>query len=123
MIQLRRSAAVILMLSFIVACAPKEIPPELKPSYTRLEVLQRVQELQNTVIGLYDSNPRGITKDKADLIVKFTIVASDAVADSAQGWQASLKASWNGLNQQIGITIPKGLETIWKLIDAMIGVL
>lgn len=115
--------SVLLLFCLVMACAPKDMPPELKPSYTRLEILQRVQELQNTVIGLYDSTPRGISKEKADLIVKFTIVASDTVADSKDGWQSSLRSAWQGLNNQLKLAVPQGLETIWKLIDAMIGVL
>lgn len=123
---LKKYGVFIYMLLF-VACVPKTLPPELKPSYTRLQVLQRIQELQNTTIGLYDATPRAITKERADLIVKFTIVAADTVAESKDGWQASIKSAWTNLNTQLNVKdkIPpeSGLKTIWPLVDAMMGAL
>ena len=118
----------LLILSLFVACAPKTLPPELKPSYTRLQILQRIQELQNTTIGLYDATPRTITKERADLIVKFTITAADSVAVSKDGWQASVKSAWTNLNKQLLIPSgskpsESGLATIWALVDAMMGAL
>ena len=112
----------ILLIAFVCACAPKGLPLELKPAYTANEVLIRVQELQNTVIGLYDATPRGITKDKADLIVKFTVSSAFIIKSSMGGWQSSVKQSWNELKKAYTPTEVK-LQTIWNLVDAMMGVL
>lgn len=108
--------------SMFVACAPKTLPPELKPAYTANEFLIRVAELQKTTIGLYDATPRAITKEKADLIVKFTIATADAVQQSLSGWQASVKSSWTSLKKEYTPTDPT-LQTIWAVVDAMIQAL
>lgn len=113
-------ACVLLLVSLSVACAPTTIPPELKPSYTANEVLMRVQELQNTVIGLYDAKPRGITKDSADVIVRFTVSAATIIQGSLAGWQQTVKAAWSALKLQYAPT-DTSLQVIWNLTDVMIN--
>jgi hypothetical protein len=109
-----------LLLLLIISCAPKTLPPELKPAYTANEVLIRVQELQTLTIKLYDSTPPLIPKDKAELIVKFTIVAAELTSASLNGWINSLKRSWIELNKQMQFNIPENLQLVWKLVDAVI---
>ena len=115
-----------LMLVLYIACAPKTLPPELKPSYTKVQVLTRIQELQNTTIGIYDSTPRGITKDRADLVVKFCMSASSVVVQANAGWQTVIKTSWAEFKKNFAPnpeTIEPGLKTTFALVDAMMGVL
>lgn len=119
---LKKRISLVLLLVLISGCAPKSLPPELKPAYTANEVLIRVQELQNTVIDLYDAQPRGITKDKADLIVKFTVSSATIIKSSMAGWQGSVKQSWLELKKNYTPTDTK-LQTVWNLVDAMMGVL
>jgi hypothetical protein len=119
---MKRALSLAIIISLFVACAPKNLPPELKPAYTANEILIRIQELQKTTIGLYDATPRAISKERADLIVKFTIVAAEATQKSLQGWQQTIKSAWAQLNQQL-LVPDKGLETLWNLVDAMIGAL
>ena len=102
-----------------VGCAPKTIPPDIKPVYTANEVLMRVGELQDTVIALHDANPQGITKENADYIVRFTVSTAIIIQSSMSGWQATVKASWNELKQKYTPTEPK-LLVIWNLTDVMI---
>lgn len=103
----------------LVACAPKTLPPELNSVYTSNEVLIRIQELQRTVIGLYDSNPRGITKESADLIVRFTVSTATIIQSSMDGWKQTVKTSWSALNHQYTPT-NSNLQIIWNLTDVMI---
>lgn len=111
-----------LLIVSTIGCAPKGLPLELKPAYTANEVLIRVQELQNTVISLYDATPRGITKDRADILVKFTVTTASVIKSSLAGWQSTVKASWAELKKNFTPTEVK-LQTIWNLVDAMMGVL
>lgn len=113
---------ILLVLASVLNCAPKTLPPELKPAYTANEVLIRVSELQKTVIGLYDSTPKRIEKSQADLIVKFTTSSASIIKQVPAGWQASVKQSWLELKKQYTPT-NLSLQTIWNLVDAMIGVL
>lgn len=112
----------VVILALCAACAPKTLPPELKPAYTANEVLIRVQELQNTVIGLYDATPRGITKQRADLIVKFCVSSAEVIQQSRTGWQSTVKSAWTELNKQIKVP-EQGLDTVWRLVDALISAL
>ena len=106
----------------LISCAPKTVPPELKPAYTSLQVLQRVQELQNLTISLNDSNPPGITKERANLIVKFTVGAAEVLKDSKVGWQESIKKSWTILKDKIKQP-ENSLVNVWTIVDTMIGAL
>jgi len=121
-VKIKQFVSLIVVIAFISACAPKDLPPELQPSYKRLEVLKRVDELQKLTIALYDSQPRQISKGRADLIVKFTIVAADVTANTVDGWQATVKSAWFQLNKQLLIP-DEGLDTIWKIVDALIQAL
>lgn len=97
----------------------KPVPPELRPAYTALEVLTRVQELQKTVIGLYDANPRGITKANADIIVTFTTSTATILQTSPSGWQQTVAHSWMELKDEYIPTDPR-LKVVWSFVDSMI---
>jgi hypothetical protein len=117
---LRRNLSIIIILSCVaLACAPKNIPPELKPAYTANEVLLRVQELQNTVISLYDSTPRGISKVSADLIVRFTVSTATILQNSPAGWKETVQASWSALKSQYTPT-DVSLQIVWNMTDVLI---
>ncbi len=116
------SLSFILLPILVFACAPKDLPVELKPAYTANEVLIRVNELQRTAISLYDSTPKGITKSQADVIVKFTTSSASIIKQSMNGWQGSVKQSWAELNKVYKPTDTR-LQTIWNLIDVMMGVI
>ena len=118
----------LVLIPFLVAfigCAAATAPPDIQPSIKRIEILKRIEELQKTVIGLHDASPSGISKDRADIIIKFTLVANDAVHASANGWQNTVKTSWHTLNVQLktDLKLEPGLQTIWNLVDALIGAL
>ena len=112
---------VISVLLSYVACAPKTLPPELKPSYTKVEILTRIQELQNTTIGVYDSTPRGITKERADMVVKFCMSSANVVQASNAGWQTIIKTSWAEFKKNFAPnpeTVEPGLKLAFSLVDA-----
>jgi hypothetical protein len=116
------TSLILVSLLFSVGCAtlaPKGLPPELKPAYTANEVLVRVHELQDTVIKLYDAQPRGITKESADIIVRFTVSTATILKSSMDGWQQTVKASWSALKKQYTPTDSTMLIT-WNLLDVMI---
>jgi len=117
-----RFTSFILILT-LVGCATtsggKPVPTELRPAYTALEVLTRVQELQKTVIGMYDANPRGITKANANLIVLFTTSTATILQTSPPDWQKVVAASWMELKDEYIPTDPK-LKVAWTFLDAMI---
>lgn len=115
---IRKSLSVVLLFAFVVSCAPKTLPPESVPAYRANEILIRVQELQKTTIELYDS--KGITKERADIIVGFCVTTAEVLRDSRIGWQETVKASWAQLNQRI--PIPDGnLKVIWGVVGGLIG--
>jgi hypothetical protein len=113
------TSLILISLILCVGCAPKTLPPELKPAYTANEVLVRVYELQDTVIKLYDAQPRGITKESADVIVRFTVSTATILKSSVIGWQQTVKASWSALKLNYTPTEPS-LVIIWNLVDVMI---
>lgn len=116
------SLILIVSISFIglsIGCAPKTLPPELKVAYTANQVLTRVGELQATVIGLYDANPRAITQENAVLVVHFTVTAATIIQSSMDGWQPTVKTAWAELKSKYTPTDPK-LEVIWNLTDVMV---
>ena len=123
MMSLIRFTSFILILGLSVSCATtqtgKPVPPELRPAYTALEVLTRVQELQKTVIGLYDANPRGITKANADIIVLFTTSTATILQTAPAGWQQTVVTSWMELKDEYIPTDPT-LKVIWALTDSII---
>lgn len=124
--RLKRKALFILPLLVVLnGCAAATAPPNIQPSIKRIEILKRIEELQKTVIGVHDAKPSGISKERADLIVKFTLVANDAVHASATGWQNTVKSGWHTLNEQLktNLKLEPGLQTIWNLVDALIGAL
>ena len=106
----------------IVSCVPKQLPPELKPLYTANEVLIRVHELQKLTIGLHDAQPSQISKERANLIVQFTVSAAEVVKGSLSGWQQTLKTMWNQLKASIKAP-ENGLLSVWILTDAVIEAL
>lgn len=120
--KLRLNEQLIVVISLFVlfsACVPKNLPPELKPAYTANEVLIRVHELQKLTIGLFDSKPPLISKQRADLIVKFTVSAAEVIKNSLTGWQATLKSMWKQLNQLIPDP-PGELNMIWTLTGQLV---
>lgn len=115
---MRRKLSVVLLFAFVVSCAPKNLPPESVPAYRATEILTRIDELQKTVIDLYDH--KGITKERADLIVGFTVNAAQILRDTKVGWQESLKAAWSQLQQRV--PVPEGtLKTIWNVLGSLIN--
>ena len=120
MYSLNRISLILPLALFLISgCVPKDAPVELKPAYTALEVLTRVQELQKTVIGLYDAQPRQITKANADLIVLFTTSTATILQTSPSGWQQTVATSWMQLKDEYVPTDPK-LKVVWSFVDAII---
>lgn len=115
---MKRKLSVMLLFVIAISCAPKTLPPESVPAYRANEILTRVDELQKLVIDLYDH--KGITKERADLIVGFTVNAAQILRDTKVGWQETLKAAWSQLQQRI--PVPEGtLKTIWDVLGALIN--
>lgn len=123
MFKLRTLELLILICIIGYACAPKTLPPELKPSYEANEVLLRIQELQTTVINLNHMSPPGVTKDRADKIVEWTTTSAKAIKNTLAGdWKTTVKEGWNTLKKQIGIP-ESGLQSTWLLVDYIISTL
>ena len=115
---MKRALSLSIFIVVLVACIPKDLPPDVKPAFTANEILIRVGELQKTVIELYDSNPRGITKERAELVVFWCVNAAKTLREVPAGWQKTIVASWENLLVQI--KVPEGgLQTIWSIIDTM----
>ena len=115
---MKRAFSLSVFILVLIACAPKDLPPDVKPAFTAHEVLLRVDELQKTVIELYDSKPRGITKERAELIVFWTVNAAKTLREVPAGWQKTIVASWDNLLSQI--KVPEGgIQTIWIIVDTM----
>ena len=112
-----RKFSLLILVAFLVGCANKAAPPELKPDLQKLEVLHRVQELQRTVIAVHDANPVMLPKAKADIVVKFTLAANDLVA-SDSNWQSKVKTLWLALKKEF--TPPANLSTVWAVVDSLI---
>ena len=115
-------ALLLVVIGLSVACLPKDLPPDVKPAFTANEILIRVDELQKTVIAAFDSTPRGISKERADLIVRFTVDAAKVLREVPVGWQSSVKAAWNALKTRIG-TPESQLQTLWSIVDRLITAL
>lgn len=120
MVKVKTSLALLLaVMGLSIACLPKDLPPDVKPAFTANEVLIRVDELQKTTIALFDSTPRGITKERADMIVRFTVDAAKVLREVPVGWQSTVKASWVALKSRI--VAPEGqLMTLWNIVDTLI---
>lgn len=117
-----RIISIAILLAFVSGCVATSIPIDIQPSIKRIEILKRIEELQKTTIGLHDSSPSSLSKDRADLIIKFTLVANDAVHSSATGWQDTVKAGWITLNEQLktNIKLEPELQMIWNLVDSLV---
>ncbi len=91
----RRTSTVALLALFVAlsACIPKTIQtPQGKAAYTAVQVLNRVEELQNTAIK---GNQQGIVSDKtAILVVQFTVSAAKTLKATPDGWQATVRKAW-----------------------------
>lgn len=113
------------LLLILISCAASSAPPDIQPSIKKIEILKRIEELQKVTIGLHDATPSALSKDRADLIIKFTLVANDAVHASTSGWQSTVKAAWKTVNEQLktNLKLEDGLQTIWNLVDALVGAL
>lgn len=113
------------LLLVLTSCAAATAPPDIQPSIKKIEILKRIEELQKVTIGLHDATPSALSKDRADLIIKFTLVANDAVHASTSGWQATVKAAWKTVNEQLktNLKLEDGLQTIWNLVDALVRAL
>jgi hypothetical protein len=114
-----RSNEIIIIATIValIGCVPKDLPPDLKPAYTANEILIRVHELQQLTIGLHDSGI--VTKERADLIVRFTVLAADVIKNSISGWEQTIKSAWKQLNQLI-LKPETELDSIWTMMDWLI---
>lgn len=114
---------VLILLILTVNCTSiTKIPPELKPLYTANEVLFRIKELQTVTIDSYES--KRISKEKAKLIVEFTIIAADTIEQSikkGQLWRPIIKELWQSLKKQIPfMNTDSSVTTIWNLVNSMV---
>ena len=97
-----------------VARCTQNPPPDLEPSLQKQQLLLDVQQLQFETIRLFDANPRGITKERADLIVRFCVNTADAVKNAQNGWQQTVKAMWAQLVQQIKVPEKEIFLQFWR---------
>jgi len=115
---MKRAFSLSVFILVLIACAPKELPPDVKPAFTANEVLIRVDELQKTVIELYDSEPRRITRERAELIVFWCVQTAKTLREVPAGWQKTVVATWDNLLVQI--KVPEGgLQTVWMVVDTL----
>jgi hypothetical protein len=113
-----KAARILLLFVIVSGCAPATLPPDVKPAFTANEVLIRVNELQKTVIELYDSEPKGITKERAELIVFWCVQTAKTLREIPAGWQKTVVATWDNLLVQI--KVPEGgLQTVWTIVDTL----
>lgn len=114
----KRIIPIVVLTGFVLGCANKQAPVELQPGLQQLEVLHRVQELQRTVIAIHDAAPTKLSKDNADLIVRFTLAANDVISTGASGWKNQVKVMWSSLKK--AYTPPPNFLPVWSIVDTLI---
>jgi hypothetical protein len=115
-----RTASFNLILSvLLVGCATAGTQRQ-KDQQNAIQVLQRVDELQNLVDTLVDSN--SIDLHQALLINRFCVSGANTLKSLPDGWRATVKSGWQELNKQIPTPSDK-LTTTWHLVDAVVNAL
>lgn len=117
-----RSVLPVALILALVSCAPKTIQtPEAKRAYTALQVLQRIDELQNAVIA---GNQQGIIPDAtAVTIVRFTVATAKTLKAAPDGWQATVKTGWTATKAAIPAADAKKLQPYLDAVDLVLGLI
>lgn len=116
----RKLAPIILVLA-LASCGPQK-SPTVTPTVTATQILQRVDEFQDTIIQLYSTN--SISPEHALLYNKFCVLSAHALKELPNGWQATVKAAWTQLLTEIPlVSMEPNVQYTAKLVDALISAL
>ena len=99
------------VLLLLISCAATVQQKQLDT----IQLLQRIDELQSTVIDLYGSHL--INKDVAVKTVTFTVNATKVIKELPNGWQSMVKAEWNQIKP---LLIEPKLQLIAAALDVLI---
>ena len=104
------------------ACVPKTIQtPQGKAAYTAVQVLTRIDELQNATIA---GNQQGAIPDKtAVVIVRFTVATAKTLKATPDGWQATVRAGWTATKAAIPATDAAKLQPYLDAVDLVLSAL
>lgn len=116
------SLTAVALIVALSACVPKTIQtPEGRRAYNALQVLQRVDELQNAVIA---GNQQGIIPDAtAVTIVRFTVASAKTIKAAPDGWQATVKTGWASTKAAIPPADAKKLQVYLDAVDLVLGLI
>jgi hypothetical protein len=109
----------LLLVGLVIGCA-KTPDPTLNKKLNSIQVLQRIDELENLVFDLYAT--KEIDKDHAVLYVKFCVSSAKVIKAQPVNWQLLVKTSWTELRKQLPFTESKLVVVIGSL-DVLIGLL
>lgn len=120
--QQTRLAVLLALTLALSACIPSGIKtPQGKAAYTALQVLQRIDELQNAVIA---GNQQGVIPDAtAVAIVRFTVASAKTLKAAPDGWQSTVKAGWTATKTAIPPADARRLQPYLDAVDLVLGLL
>jgi hypothetical protein len=107
----------------LVGCAanPNVTTPSGKAAQAALEISTRVGELQNAAIA---ANTNGSLSDRDSVtVVKFTVAAQQTLKDVPNGWQVTLKTSYQAMKDALDASVKTKLAVALTTLDALIGAL
>lgn len=103
------------------ACAPpvSVVTPQGQAAYKADQIVTRVNELQNAAIAANTSQQ--LSTDATRLIVEFCVGADKTLAQTPNGWQATVTIGWASLKASLPvITNPAVLAAIGA-VDVLLG--
>lgn len=114
-----RTIALVICLLVTPACGPKVVltTPEGHIAYAADQVSLRVTELERTAIS---ANAAGkLSEADTRVILTFADAAQKTLAQTPQGWQASLKTAWQATRGQLSSSTNPAIASAVSLVDAL----
>lgn len=107
---------VLLTLLFSLGCATVGVN---KREYQSIQVLQRLDELQDVVIDLYNTNQ--LETKRAILYSKFIVSSTRVIQSAPNDWPTLVKTSWTELKKQIPLDkMEPKVKIAATLLDALL---
>lgn len=105
----------------LISCGANNKPVANKATVS-LQILQRVEELQDTLNDLY--NAKAVSSEHVLLYEKFIVTSTKTLQVLPSGWEATVKSAWISLKVALPLEkMETKIQITAKLIDALVGAL
>lgn len=109
---------VVLLLSQAASCPPAHPDPQARAAQVATDAIQRLGELQDTVIALNKLSPPVVNDKDAILVVRFTVGSIKTIRQTPYGWGPSVATGYAEIRPLL-VAHPR-LSSYVPLIDVLL---